>query len=159
VTDVVQLVAIVVSAALLAIVIELVRRRRLTEDYSFIWIVCAAALLALSLWRNLLDLAAFALGVHYPPAVLLLVLTFFVVIVSLYFSVVVSRQRQQIEDLVEEIALLDADVRALRASVGTIAAVEVIPRSAGDRREAAEQRGLGREHHVRGVERNDDPAA
>ena len=95
-------------------VIELVRRRTLTEEYSFIWIVCATALLALSLWRNILELAAAALGVHYPPAVLLLVLTLFVVVVSLYFSVVVSRQRKQIERLVEEMALLDAHVRELR---------------------------------------------
>jgi hypothetical protein len=116
VTDPVQPVSIVVSAALLIVVIELVRRRRLTEEYSLIWIVCAGALLVLSLWRNLLHVSATALGVHYPPAVLLLVLTFFVVIVSLYFSVVVSRQRQQIERLVEEIALLDASVRALTAS-------------------------------------------
>ena len=113
-TDLVQLVAIVVSAVLLASIVELVRRGRLTEEYSFIWIVCAVALFALSLWRNLLDVAASALGVHYPPAVLLLVLTFFVVIVSLYFSVVVSRHRKDIERLVEEVALLDEQVRALR---------------------------------------------
>jgi hypothetical protein len=117
VTDVVQLVSIGVSGALLATVIELVRRRRLTEEYSFIWIICAAALLGLSLWRNVLELAASALGVHYPPAVLLLVLTLFVVVVSLYFSVVVSRQRKQIERLVEEVALLDAEVRAVRAAL------------------------------------------
>lgn len=113
-TDLVQVVSVAVSIALLLLVIELVRRRRLTEEYSFIWILCGAALLVLSLWRNALDLAAAALGVYYPPAVLLLVLTFFVFLVSLYFSVVVSRQRQQIEKLVEEVALLDADVRALR---------------------------------------------
>ena len=113
-TDLVQLVSIVVSAVLLASIVELVRRGRLTEEYSLIWIVCAVALFALSLWRNLLDVAASALGVHYPPAVLLLVLTFFVVIVSLYFSVVVSRHRKDIERLVEEIALLDELVRALR---------------------------------------------
>jgi NO-binding membrane sensor protein with MHYT domain len=101
---------------LLAAVLELVRRRTLTEEYSFIWIVCASALLGLSVWRNVLELAASALGVHYPPAVLLLVLTLFVVIVSLYFSVVVSRQRKQIERLVEEMALLDAEVRALQAA-------------------------------------------
>lgn len=112
-TDPVQLVSIVVSAALLVLVVELVRRRRLTEEYSLIWIVCAGALLTLSLWRNLLDLSAAALGVHYPPAVLLLVLTFCVVLVSLYFSVVVSKQRQQIERLIEEMALLDAELRAL----------------------------------------------
>ena len=113
-TDLVQLVSIIVSAVLLASIVELVRRGRLTEEYSFIWIVCAVALFALSLWRNLLDVAATALGVHYPPAVLLLVLTFFVVIVSLYFSVVVSRHRKDIERLVEEVALLDEQVRALR---------------------------------------------
>jgi hypothetical protein len=113
-TDLVQLVSIVVSAVLLASIVELVRRGRLTEEYSFIWIVCAVALFALSLWRNLLDVAASALGVHYPPAVLLLVLTFFVVIVSLYFSVVVSRHRKDIDRLVEEVALLDEQVRAVR---------------------------------------------
>ena len=143
-TDVVQLVSIVVSGGLLVAVIELVRRGRLTEEYSFIWIVSAAALLVLSLWRNLLDLAASALGVHYPPAVLLLVLTFFVVIVSLYFSVVVSRHRKEIEKLVEEVALLEADIRALRGSPRSVTAVRVIPHTPDERGEAADERRLGR---------------
>jgi hypothetical protein len=137
VTDLVQVVAVAVSTALLLLVVELVRRRRLTEEYSFIWIVCAGALLVLSLWRHAIDLAASALGVHYPPAVLLLVLTLFVFIISLYFSVVVSRQRQQIEKLVEEIALLDADLRALgsRSSrAGPVAPAHVIPDPPANRR-------------------------
>lgn len=113
-TDAVQIVSVAVSTALLAAVLELVRRRTLTEEYSFIWIVCGCALLGLSLWRHVLDIAASLLDVHYPPAVLLLVLTLFVVIVSLYFSVVASRQRQQIEHLVEELALLDEEVRRLK---------------------------------------------
>jgi len=144
-TDPVQLVSIVVSGALLVTIIELVRRGRLTEEYSFIWIVCAVALLALSLWRNLLDLAAATLGVHYPPAVLLLILTFFVVIVSLYFSVVVSRHRKNIEKLVEEVALLDADVRALRESARSVAAGEVVPRTANQGGGAAGERRLRRQ--------------
>ena len=143
-TDVVQLISIVVSAALLATVIELVRRGLLTEEYSFIWIGSATALLLLSLWRNLLDVAASALGVHYPPAVLLLVLTFFVVIVSLYFSVVVSRHRKEIEKLVEEVALLDADIRALRESSGTVTPDDVMPHAADVRRAAADERRFGR---------------
>jgi hypothetical protein len=52
--------------------------------------------------------------------VLLLVLTLFVVIVSLYFSVVVSRHRKQIERLVEEVALLDEQIRTLRAGSGGV---------------------------------------
>lgn len=143
-TDGVQLVSIVVSAALLLAVGELVRRRRLTEEYSLIWIVCAVALLALSLWRNALDVAASALGVHYPPALLLLALTFFVVIVSLYFSVVVSRQRTQIERLVEEVALLDAELRALQTSVRPVPADEVMPGPATESGHPADERRFGR---------------
>ena len=158
-TDLVQWVSIVVSGALLVTVIELVRRGRLTEEYSFIWIVCAAALLVLSVWRNLLDLAAATLDVHYPPAVLLLVLTFFVVIVSLYFSVVVSRHRKDIEKLVEEMALLDADIRALRtrsgASAGAIASSEVVPCAADERSGAANERHVRRQEHVSRVQADD----
>ena len=65
---------------------------------------------------TLLDLPPALLGIYYPPALLILVLVFFVFVVSLYFSVVVSRQRQQIERLVEDVALLDADLRELRES-------------------------------------------
>jgi benzoyl-CoA reductase/2-hydroxyglutaryl-CoA dehydratase subunit BcrC/BadD/HgdB len=39
------------------------------------------------------------------------VLIFFVFVASLYFSVVISGQRRQIENLVEEIALLDQRLR------------------------------------------------
>jgi len=143
-TDVVQLISIGISATLLVTVIELVRRAQLTEEYSFIWIACSVALLILSLWRNLLDLAASALGVHYPPALLLLALTFFVVIVSLYFSVVVSRHRKEIERLVQEVALLDAEVRTLRDSSRAVTADDVVPYAASERRGTSDERRLGR---------------
>jgi hypothetical protein len=111
VASLVQVGAVIVSAALLLLVIDLVRRRKLTEEYSFIWILCAVALLVLSLWRDILHVTARWLGVYYPPAVLLLVLIFFVFVASLYFSVVISGQRRQIERLVEEVALLDQRLR------------------------------------------------
>ena len=112
----VQIVAAVVSGALLLVVLDLVRRRKLTEEYSFIWIVCAAALLALSLHRETLHLVARWLGVFYPPAVLLLVLIVFVFVACLYFSVVISRQRAQIERLIEDVAIVAAQQRELQRS-------------------------------------------
>ena len=110
-TDFLQIAAIVVSSLLFALVIELVRRKKLSEEYSFVWIVCALALLGLSVGRQLLDRVATAVGIHYPPAALLLVLIIFVFVASLYFSVVASRQRQQIERLIEDTALLEARLR------------------------------------------------
>lgn len=144
-SDLVQVLAVSTSALLLVVVLELVRRRRLREEYSFIWIGCAAALLLLSLWRELLHLAARLLDVHYPPALLLLLLILFVFVASLHFALVASRQRQQIEALVEEVALLDAEVRALRDSVGAVPAPEVIPRAAQHGSQATAERHLRRQ--------------
>jgi hypothetical protein len=111
VTNTVQIVAILVSATFLVVVLDLVRRRKLTEEYSFIWIFCSLGLLGLSIWRDSLHAAARWLGVFYPPALLVLVLFFFVFVASLYFSVVISRQREQIERLVEDMAILSAELR------------------------------------------------
>ena len=103
----------VISVGLLLFVLDLVRRRKLTEEYSFIWIFFALGLVALSVWRESLHAVARWLDVHYPPAVLLAATILFVFIASLYFSVVISRQREQIERLVEEHAILAARMNEL----------------------------------------------
>lgn len=158
-TDPVQLVAVSFSALLLALVLELVRRRKLTEEHSLIWVLGSLALLGLSVWRNVLHVAARVVGVYYPPALLLLVLTGFVALVSLYFSVVVSRQRQEIERMLEEIALLDADLRQLRDSGRAVSAAEVVPDTARESGKPAEPGGVSRKQHVTRVQPDDQSAA
>ena len=113
--DRVQLVAIAVSVVLLAVVLELVRRRKLVEEYSLLWILGSFAILALSIWRGMLDLAARQLGVFYPPSLLLLLVIVIVFVTLLWFSVVLSRQRKQIDRLMEETAILGAEIRDLRS--------------------------------------------
>ena len=108
--DRVQLVAAATSAVLFGIVIDLVRRKRLTEEYSLIWLAVSCALLAFSLSRNLLHVAARWLGVAYPPALLVLGVVGGGFVGLLYMSVVLSRQRREIERLVEEIGVLSAKV-------------------------------------------------
>jgi hypothetical protein len=118
VTDRVQVVAVVVSLILLATVVELVRRRKLIEEYSIVWIICAVAMLALAIWRDLLDAAARRLGIFYPPSLLLMFVTGLVFVALLWFSVILSRQRRQIDRLMEESAVLAAEIRELREERG-----------------------------------------
>ena len=121
-TEPIQIIALGTSVFLLVLVLELVRRKKLTEEYSFVWIICALALLGVALGRRQLDQVALWLGIYYPPAALLLVLIFFVFVASLSFSVVISRQRQQIERLIEDAAILDARLRELDSTPRTTAA-------------------------------------
>ena len=112
--DRIQAIAIVVSVLFLLAVLELVRRRKLVEEYSFLWILAALVMLAVSIWRELLHAAARELGVHDPPNVLLIALTAVVVVALLGVSVILSRQRRQIDRLIEETSILAAEVRDLR---------------------------------------------
>jgi hypothetical protein len=113
-----QYLAVGASIALLIFVLEMVRRRRLNEEYSFIWIVSSCALIVLSIARGLVDRLALSLGILYGPALLLLILAFFVAAAALHFSLVISRQRRQIERLIEDVALLDEQQRRWRQSGG-----------------------------------------
>ncbi len=111
--DRLQILAVMTSVAFLAAVLELIRRRKLAEEYAALWLVAGAVLLAVSVWRELLHAAARELGVHDPPNVLLIALTAVVVVGLLRVSVILSRQRRQIERLIEDVAILSAD-RAAR---------------------------------------------
>lgn len=112
-TDRVQVFALTGSVLFLLFVLELVRRRRLAEEYSVLWIVSALALIGISLRRDLLDFAATWLGVYYPPAVLVLMLVAIISVASLSFSVILSRQQRQIDRLIEENAIMAAELREL----------------------------------------------
>jgi hypothetical protein len=114
VSDRIDRIGLVVGVVLVLLVLELVRRKRLNEEYSLLWVVGALSVLALSLRRDLLDRTAIWLGVYYPPSLLLLVLLVVVFIGSLSISVVLSRHRRQIERLTEDSAILAAELRELR---------------------------------------------
>lgn len=110
----VQIVAIIGSIAFLLLVLELVRRRRLAEEYSALWIVGALALLVASLRPDIIDRTAIWLGIYYGPAVLLLGLVVVVSAVLLWMTVVLSQQQAQIDHLIEETAILGAELREER---------------------------------------------
>ena len=114
----VQIVAIIGSIAFLLLVLELVRRRRLAEEYSALWIVGALALLLASLRPDIIDRTAIWLGIYYGPAVLLLGLVVVVSAVLLWMTVVLSQQQAQIDHLIEETAILGAELREERGGQG-----------------------------------------
>ena len=113
-TSRIQIVAIVGSVAFLLLVLELVRRRRLAEEYSALWIVAALVLLFASLRRDMIDRTASWLGIYYGPTVLLLGLLVVVAAALLWMSVILTKQQAQIEHLIEETAILGAELRAER---------------------------------------------
>ncbi len=118
-TDVLQWLAIVASACLLVLAVELARRRWVVEEYALAWIAASVGLLLLSSSRAWLHWLAGLLGIAYPPSLLLLALIFVGALLAMYFTVVISRQRRDLERLSREHALLEERVRGLERPQGS----------------------------------------
>jgi len=113
----VEIVMILGSVGLLLVVLELVRRRRLKEEYSLLWLLTAVVLLALSLWSSSLDLIAKIVGIFYPPTALFVVGFGFVLLLLLYFSTIISRLSGENNNLTQQIAILDWRVQQLEEQI------------------------------------------
>lgn len=103
------------SVAALAFVIELVRRRRLREEYSLLWLATAFIMLILSTWRDLLHGLAAMVGIVYPPNLLFLMASLLTLLILLYFSTVITRLTQENKEIAQQMALLQHEVDQLRA--------------------------------------------
>jgi hypothetical protein len=111
--DRVQIVSIFVTAGIFGLVFELVRRRRLQERYALLWLFSAATMLALAVWRDLLELFSDAVGIAYAPSALFAIALGVVLILLLHFSLVISRLADQNKVLAQRVGMLQQQVDEL----------------------------------------------
>lgn len=138
----VRIAAVIVTALLLGFVLELVRRRRLVERYALLWMLVSIALLVLAIWNRLLNSAADLLHIEVPANFLFIAAFGVAFVLLLHFSVATSRLAEETKILAQEVARLDAQLRATHANgAGAGEAAEALEqgRSGGAGPGAAEQ--------------------
>jgi hypothetical protein len=105
---------IVAGVVILALVINLVRTRRLKEEFALLWLVAAALLLLAPLGIvDLLDQVAYAVGIEYPPALILTIAIICLLGILFQFSLRLSKYSEQIKVLTQELALVTQRVQML----------------------------------------------
>ena len=107
--------ALVLTVGTISAIGFLMRSRRIREKYAATWITLAIAVVIVGAFPGLLGRIAQALGVQTPINLLFLVSGLVLLVVSVQFSVEVSRLEEETRTLAEEIALLRVDLeRGLR---------------------------------------------
>ena len=125
-----QVISTLGAAALLLIVLELVRRRRLLERYALVWLAVGVALVVLGAWGGLLETISDTLGVAAPANALFAIGLGFLIVLVLNFSVAVSQLTDQSKVLAQRLALLEERLRRQeRLTDGEAAAPEPEPLS------------------------------
>ena len=102
----VTVLSICVSAGLLLYILEMVRRRKLREEYSILWLFGSALILVLSLKQDWLVVLAHSVGIAYPPSFLFLVGILFILLILIHFSIAISKLYQMNKKMAQELALL-----------------------------------------------------
>ena len=109
----VQLFAALASVALLGVVIELIRARKLRERYALLWLATAGVILVFAVWRSGLHELSKSLGIAYPPNALFALAMLFVIVLLLHYSTVISKLSDRSTTLTQRLALMEDRLREL----------------------------------------------
>lgn len=109
-----QIVTVVGSIFFLLFILEAVRRQRLKEAYSLLWLIMGTAFLVIGSWHQGLGVISNIIGIYYAPATLFLILIVTILLILIQFSIVLSKRAEQIKDLTQELALLSQKVEKLQ---------------------------------------------
>lgn len=108
-------ISILFSVLFLIIVIELVRKNKLQERYSLLWILMSLILILLSSTPAIINTFAKWLDIKNPPSLLFLFGMVYLIIYSLNTTTVVSKQSDKIIRLTQEVALLSKKIDGVDA--------------------------------------------
>ena len=97
---------------MLAFTVELIRRRKLREEYSLLWMLTGIVLLAFALFPGLLYVISASLGLHHLTTMLLIAFVFLLAIV-LHFSTVISQHAERETELAQRSAILEWKLQQL----------------------------------------------
>ena len=105
--------AISISIILFIVIIDLVRRRRLREEFSWLWLLTGSIVIILAAWYDLLRFITRVIGAGLPTTTLFLFGVMFLLIINLYYATKISSLHDHVKDLAQHVALLQTEVQRL----------------------------------------------
>lgn len=111
--DRIHLIGALFSVLIMLTVFLMVRSRMMREKYGLVWFLMAAFILVMSLFRELMDSFAAAIGVDYAPSAFFAMLIACAYLLLLNMSVSISHLKTQNKVLTQELALMRLRVEEL----------------------------------------------
>ena len=93
------------AAASLAVIFEMLRRRRLREKYAVVWVVVGVLIVIVAIFPRVLFWTAEVTGVEVPANLLFFVASLVLLGVNVHLSSEVGRLEDRVRTLAEELAL------------------------------------------------------
>jgi hypothetical protein len=112
-----QLFVIVLGLMVLLFILNQVRRKKIREEYSLLWILSATVLVLSATFIKGVEKLSQLVGIYYPPAFLFLIAILMVMVLQFHFSTVISSLREQNKNLTQDLGILEAEVKELKRAL------------------------------------------
>ena len=103
--------ALIIGILFMVMMIELIRKNRVSLKYALLWLFSGAVMLLLAIFPRLLDKLAKLIGVYNPVNALFAIMLCCGLILMISFSVIMSGNKKAIVRLTQEISRLENRVR------------------------------------------------
>jgi hypothetical protein len=97
--------ALIIGVGIFVMILEMVRRRKLEEEYSFLWLIIGLGIVVLVLWQNFLEWLTHLIGAVAPTTTIFIFGLVIMVMINLHFSVKITKLSRQVKELAQEIAI------------------------------------------------------
>lgn len=101
----IRIVTILGAIGVLLLVLELVRRRKLKEEYSVLWVGTALIVLVLAVWYGLLNSITKLIGAAAPASTIFFFGLLFFLVLMLHFSVRISTLERRLTALIQDVGV------------------------------------------------------
>ena len=105
--------ALLMCCFVFVVTVNLVRKRRLREEYSVLWLVTSLFMFVLVLRYEWLVSLTALIGAGLPTTTLFIFSLIFLMLIAVQFSIKISRLTDQMKNLAQENALLRTEISAL----------------------------------------------
>ena len=105
-----QIFALIVGIAISIFIVEMVRRKKLREEYSWLWLLTSLGIIVLVIWYDLLVFITEMIGAVLPTTTLFVFGLLFLLLIALHYSVKISSLTDQVRKLAQKIAILQSEL-------------------------------------------------
>jgi hypothetical protein len=102
----VYLLAVTFCLMFIFITVELIRRRKLREEYALLWLTLGFVMALFSFFPELLNEVSKLVRIYYAPSLLFLVGLLFSLVFIMHLTIVISKLQRRVTRLVQEVALM-----------------------------------------------------
>ena len=109
-----KILIIVIDVIVNIFIIIFIRKKRIKEQYSVLWMLIGFLLIIVTVFSNIIDKIAEGLGVYYEPSLIFLISILGVLAILFQYSIVISKLTEKTTILAQELAILKYKLEKLQ---------------------------------------------